>query len=134
MNSANYYYHLMKLNVLSSSYVSDSYKIAWEGNVYPYFHDTEYRFHYEVAKSFIVADEKDMNRLCLLLDDYVDHKADFSEFEKKVEKLLGKGNVLSVLHYVFQSGQYQSLMENIKMNKNILSDHFKERFGIKGYL
>ena len=134
MNSNSYYYHLMKLNVLSSSYVSNSYKLAWEANAYPYFHDTKYRFHYEVAKSFHVADEKDMNKLCTLLDDYVDPQADFSDFEKKIEKLLGKGNVLCVMHYVFQSAQYNSLMENVKANKNIFSDHFKERFGLKGYL
>lgn len=53
-----YYYDLMKLNVLSSNYVEEAYKIAWEGDVYPFFHDSVYEFHLEVAKQFNRADEK----------------------------------------------------------------------------
>lgn len=37
MNTNKFYYELMKLNVLSSSYVDDSYKAAWHGNVYSFF-------------------------------------------------------------------------------------------------
>ncbi len=57
-----YYYDLMKLNVLSSNYVEESYKIAWEANVYPFFHDSVYEFHYEVAKQFNRADDKTIDK------------------------------------------------------------------------
>lgn len=37
MNTSKFYYELMKLNFLSSNYVDDSYKAAWQGNVYLFF-------------------------------------------------------------------------------------------------
>lgn len=128
-----YYYALMKLNVLSSSYVDKAYKAAWEGNVYPFFHDSKYEFHYEVAKHFDRADEKTIDKLCAVLDDYVDEKADFTDFEAKVEKIVGKGNVFYVLDYVFKSGQYKKLLENVKLNKALFSQHFIDRFEVNGY-
>ncbi|XSZ47279.1 hypothetical protein ACP8HZ_11280 [Francisella noatunensis] len=123
----------MKLNVLSSSYVDDAYKVAWKGNVYPFFHDSKYEFHYEVAKYFDRADEKTIDKLCSLLDDYIDEKTDFSNFEEKVEKIVGKGNVFYVLDYIFKSGQYQQLLENVKLNKMHFSQHFIDRFVAGGY-
>ncbi|KEI34893.1 hypothetical protein FRA_44c11900 [Francisella sp. W12-1067] len=133
MNTNKFYYDLMKLNILSSNYVEDSYKVAWEGNVYPFFHDSKYEFHYEVAKFFDRVDEKDMDKLCELLDDYVDEKADFTGFEQKVEKIVGKGNVFYVLHYIFQSGQYKALLDNLQLNKTHFSQHFIDRFEVSGY-
>ncbi|WP_432773134.1 hypothetical protein [Francisella salimarina] len=133
MNTNKFYYHLMKLNVLSSDYVDESYKVAWKGNVYPFFHDSKYEFHYEVAKYFDRADEKTIDKLCSLLDDYIDEKTDFSKFEEKVEKVVGKGNVFYVLDYVFKSGQYQQLLENVKLNKMHFSQHFIDRFVAGGY-
>lgn len=134
MNTNKFYYELMKLNVLSSSYVDDSYKAAWQGNVYPFFHDSKYEFHYEVAKYFDRADEKTIDKLCSLLDDYVDERADFSDFEAKVEKVVGKGNVYYVLNYIFRAGQYKKLLENIRLNKIHFSQHFIDRFEAGGYL
>lgn len=128
-----YYYDLMKLNVLSSNYVDDAYKAAWEGNVYPFFHDSRYEFHYEVAKYFDRVDEKSMDKLCAELDDYVEQTADFSDFEAKVEKIAGKGNVFYVLDYIFKSGQYKQLLENIKLNRLHFSQHFIDRFEVNGY-
>ena len=134
MNTNKFYYDLMKLNVLSSSYVTHSYKVAWQGNVYPYFHDSKYSFHYEVAKFFEIADEKVMNKLCALLDDYVDLKSDYTDFEEKLEKMLGKGNVLKVMRYVFESRQYKGVAENLKANKNHFSQQFIDRFSLQGYM
>ncbi|MDE4988545.1 hypothetical protein NAI02_11590, partial [Francisella tularensis subsp. holarctica] len=65
----------MKINVLSSSYFDVCYKAAWHGNVYPFFHDSNYEFHYEVAKSFDRADEKTIDILCSLRYEYVDNRA-----------------------------------------------------------
>jgi hypothetical protein len=124
----------MKLNVLSSSYVTESYKIAWQGNVYPYFHDSKYSFHYEVAKFFEVADEKLMNKLCSFLDDYVDVRADYTDFEEKLEKMLCKGKILKVMRYVFDSGQYKGVADNLKANKHNFSQHFVDRFRLQGYM
>lgn len=128
-----YYYDLMKLNVLSSSYVEEAYKIAWEGNVYPFFHDSVYEFHLEVAKQFNRADEKNMNKLCELLDNFIDETSDFTNFETNIEKIAGKGNVSYVLHYIFASGQYKQLLENLKPNHIHFSQHFIDRFKAKGY-
>ncbi len=133
MNTNKFYYHLMKLNVLSSSYVDDAYKVAWKGNVYPFFHDSKYEFHYEFAKYFDRADEKTIDKLCSLLDDYIDEKTDFSNFEEKVEKVVGKSNVFYVLDYIFKSGQYHQLLENVKLNKMHFSQHFIDRFVAGGY-
>jgi hypothetical protein len=129
-----YYYDLMKLSVLSSNYVEESYKIAWEGNVYPFFHDSVYEFHSEVAKQFDRADDKTIDKLCVYLDDYIDETSDFTGFEQGVEKIVGKGNVADILHYVFASAQYKKLLENIKINKMHFSQHFVDRFTVKGYL
>ncbi|MFT4693823.1 MAG: hypothetical protein ACI8TE_000721 [Francisella sp.] len=133
MNTNKFYYDLMKLNILSSNYVEESYKVAWEGNVYPFFHDSVYEFHYEVAKQFDRADDKTIDRLCAFLDDYIDAKSDFSDFEKGVEKIAGKGNVADILHYIFASLQYKKLLENIKLNRMHFSQHFVDRFTVKGY-
>lgn len=86
MNTNKFYYHLMKLNVLSSSYVDDAYKVAWKGNVYPFFHDSKYEFHYEVAKYFDRADEKTIDKLCSLLDDYIDEKQIFLTSKKRLKR------------------------------------------------
>ena len=134
MNTNKFYYDLMKLNILSSSYVSGSYKIAWKGNVYPYFHDSKYSFHYEVAKFFDIADEKLMNKLCAFLDDYVDARSDYTDFETKIEKMLGKGNIIKVMRYVFEAGQYKGVAENLKANKNNFSQHFIDRFTLQGFM
>lgn len=99
----------------------------------PIFHDSKYEFHYEVAKYFDRADEKTIDKLCSLLDDYIDEKTDFSNFEEKVEKIVGKGNVFYVLDYIFKSGQYQQLLENVKLNKMHFSQHFIDRFVAGGY-
>ena len=128
-----YYYALMKLNVLSSNYVEESYKIAWEGDVYPFFHDSIYEFHNEVSKQFGRADDKTIDKLCIFLDDYIDEKSDFTNFETGVEKITGKGNVADILHYIFASSQYKKLLENIKLNKMHFSQHFIDRFTVKGY-
>ena len=133
MNTNKFYYGLMKLNILSSNYVEESYKVAWEGNVYPFFHDSVYEFHYEVAKQFDRADDKTIDKLCAFLDDYIDAKSDFSDFEKGVEKIAGKGNVADILHYIFASSQYKKLLENIKLNRMHFSQHFVDRFTVKGY-
>ena len=133
MNTNKFYYDLMKLNILSSNYVEESYKVAWEGNVYPFFHDSVYEFHYEVAKQFDRADDKTIDKLCAFLDDYIDAKSDFSDFEKGVEKIAGKGNVADILHYIFASLQYKKLLENIKLNRMHFSQHFVDRFTVKGY-
>jgi hypothetical protein len=133
MNTNKFYYDLMKLNILSSNYVEESYKVAWEGNVYPFFHDSVYEFHYEVARQFDRADDKTIDRLCAFLDDYIDAKSDFSDFEKGVEKIAGKGNVADILHYIFASLQYKKLLENIKLNRMHFSQHFVDRFTVKGY-
>lgn len=128
-----YYYELMKLNVLSSNYVDEAYKAAWEGNVYPFFHDSKYEFHYEVVKHFDRVDEKTIDKLCAELDDYVDEKADFTDFEAKIEKIVGKGNVFYALDYIFKSGQYKKLLANLELNKLHLSQHFIDRFEVSGY-
>lgn len=128
-----YYYDLMKLNVLSSNYVEESYKVAWEANVYPFFHDSVYEFHYEVAKQFSRADDKTIDKLCVYLDAYIDEMVDFTDFEKGVEKIAGKGNVADILHYIFASAQYKQLLENIHLNKMHFSQHFIDRFTVKGY-
>ncbi|MFC4892366.1 hypothetical protein ACFPDQ_04815 [Pseudofrancisella aestuarii] len=133
MNTGKIYFSLMKLNVLSSNYVDDSYKIAWENNIYPFFHDSRYEYHQELSKYFDRAEEKTLDKLCLYLDNYLDDRVDFSKFEEGVEKILGKGNVFPVLHYFFQAGQYPDLLSNLRMNLSNLSTHFVNRFETKGY-
>ena len=133
MNTGRFYYDLMKLNVLSSSYVTDCYKSAWENNVYPIFHDTEYTFHEEVAKYFYLADEKLMNKACDFLDGYTYERADFTDFEAGLEKMLGQGNVLPVLDYCFQSKQYLDVLTNLRLNRPRFSAHFINRMDSKGY-
>ena len=108
-------------------------KLHGKGMFILFFHDSVYEFHYEVAKQFDRADDKTIDKLCAFLDDYIDAKSDFSDFEKGVEKIAGKGNVADILHYIFASSQYKKLLENIKLNRMHFSQHFVDRFTVKGY-
>ena len=134
MNTGRFYYDLMKINVLGSTYVDNGYKAAWENNVYPIFHDTKYSFHIEVAKFFSLADEKKVNNVCVFLDSYTDIRADFTNFESGLEKMMGQGNLLPILHYCFASKHYLDLLDNIKLNKSRFSAHFVNRMHVHGYL